>query len=259
MNALPLPRGVWSEQRLHGHLVDIYTPPELHPQGFAAIYLHGVHLGRLIGQTAFEQAADRHGLRIVAPMTGPCFWTDRRCSQFDAKWTPEGFLLGPVLDLVREQLGVAPPGVALFGTSMGGQGALRIGFKHPRKFPVVAGIAPAIDYQNSWDLYPTIAEMYEDREAVRQDTATLHVHPLNPPPHIWFGCDPADERWWESSDRLHMKLSSLGVRHSFDLATSGGGHGFEYYNRMADVVFDFLADGLEQVRRTLPVIPPGAV
>ncbi|MGC3969431.1 MAG: hypothetical protein QM775_19350 [Pirellulales bacterium] len=118
---------------------------------------------------------------------------------------------------------------------MGGQGALRFAFKHPGKFPIAAGISPAIDYQiryydGDWD---TIAQMYADPEQVRQDTATLHVHPLNWPRNLWFCSDPADECWHESSQRLHMKLYSLGIPHEHDLETSHGGHSWEYYNFMA--------------------------
>ncbi len=82
--------------------------------------------------------------------------------------------------------------------------------------------------------------MYADRERVRQDTAILHVHPLNWPRNLWFCCDPADERWHPSADRLKMKLGALGIPHVADLQTTGGGHGFTYYNRMAPQAIDFL-------------------
>ena len=90
--------------------------------------------------------------------------------------------------------------------------------------------------------------MYGDRESARQDTALLHVHPLNWPRHQYFCCDPADERWFESADRLRIKLGSLGVMFERDLETTGGGHGFDYYNRMAEKAVGFLHNGLERER-----------
>ena len=93
-----------------------------------------------------------------------------------------------------------------------------------------------------------LLEMYGDRESARQDTALLHVHPLNWPRHQYFCCDPADERWFESADRLRMKLGSLGVMFERDLETTGGGHGFDYYNRMAEKAVGFLHNGLERER-----------
>ena len=62
--------------------------------------------------------------------------------------------------------------------------------------------------------------MYRDAEQARQDTATLHIHPLNWPRHQWFCCDPADYRWHDSADRLRMKLYSLGVPYECDLETT---------------------------------------
>jgi hypothetical protein len=106
-----------------------------------------------------------------------------------------------------------------------------------------------VDYQIRLDEGDEILlEMYGDRESARQDTALLHVHPLNWPRHQFFCCDPADERWFESADRLRMKLGSLGVMFQCDLETTGGGHGFDYYNRMADKTLEFLHNGLERER-----------
>ena len=48
-----------------------------------------------------------------------------------------------------------------------------------------------------------------------------------------------------------MKLWSLGVPHTADLETKGGGHGFKYYNLMAETAVGFLAERLEQERRRL--------
>jgi S-formylglutathione hydrolase FrmB len=49
-----------------------------------------------------------------------------------------------------------------------------------------------------------------------------------------------------------MKLSSLGVPHECDLETEGGGHGFGYYNVMAERAIQYLAEKLNQERRRLP-------
>ena len=132
---------------------------------------------------------------------------------------------------------------------MGGQGALRLAFKHPNRFPVAAAISPAIDYHLRMDEGDeTLPLMYADREAARQDTATLHVHPLNWPRSVWFACDPVDLRWHEAADRLRMKMSALGIPHEHDLETSGGGHSFEYYSRMAPAALNFVAARLESER-----------
>ncbi len=55
---------------------------------------------------------------------------------------------------------------------MGGQGALRLAFKQPRLFPVVAALSPAIDYQSIFDepQEETLQALYADAEAARGKT-----------------------------------------------------------------------------------------
>jgi|CXWL01.1.fsa_nt_gi S-formylglutathione hydrolase FrmB len=241
--------GTWSEVTVGGHPCDVYEPPRRNEHGFAVIYLHGVHLNRLVDKPAFIEQFARHGLPVVAPLTQRSWWTDRICPEFDRQLTAERHLLDNVLPYIEQRWGTKGRQVALLGTSMGGQGALRIAYKHPDRFPVVAAISPAIDYQSRFDDDEVIQQMYSDPESVRQDTATLHIHPLNWPRHQFFSCDPTDDRWWDSVDRLRMKLYSLGVPHECDLDTTGGGHSFEYYSLMAERAVKFIAERLDQERR----------
>jgi pimeloyl-ACP methyl ester carboxylesterase len=244
------PTGQWSEVQVAGHACDVYEPPLRNEHGFVAMYLHGVHLGRLDDKPAFVSQLDRHGLPLIAPRTARSWWTDRICAEFDPRLTAERHVLDNVLPYIRQRWQAEPPRIGLFGTSMGGQGALRFAYKHPRLFPVVAAISPAIDYHTRIaEGDETLPKMYGDAESARQDTATLHVHPLNWPPHQFFCCDPADARWLESAERLRMKLSALGVPHECDLETTGGGHGFDYYNRMAERVIGFLVERLDRESR----------
>ena len=241
--------GTWSEFELAGHACETYEPPRVNPHGYVVIYLHGVHQNRLDDQPAFVREFDRHGLRVVCPRTARSWWTDKICDEFDPGITAQRYVVDHVTAWIARQWGAEPPRIGLLGTSMGGQGALRIAFRHPGKFPVAAAISPAIDYHLRMDEGDeTLGLMYADKEAARQDTATLHVHPLNWPRNIWFACDPTDVRWHESAERLRMKLAALGIPHECDLETSGGGHGFEYYGRMAQKALGFIAARLESER-----------
>ena len=239
----------WSEIQIGGHPCDVFSPTHPSPHGYAVLYLHGVHLQRLRDHAPFTAALERHGLRCLAPMTQRSWWTDLICPEFDSRLTAERHVLDNVLPWLEQQWQATTPRLALLGTSMGGQGALRFAYKHPGKFPIVAALSPAIDYQLRFSHEDgVVATMYSDPEAARQDTALLHIHPLNWPRHQFFCCDPTDHVWWESADRLRMKLWSLGIPFECDLETTGGGHGFEYYNRQADRAIDFLARRLEQER-----------
>ncbi len=242
-------QGNWSHVDVAGHQCEVYEPPRPSEHGYVVIYLHGVHQNRMSDKPVFQQQYDQYGLRVVCPRGARSWWSDKICREFDPELTAERYVLDHVLGWIREQWGAEPPRIGLLGTSMGGQGALRFAFKHPRVFPTVAAISPAIDFHLRMDEGDeTLWEMYPDAEAARQDTALLHVHALNWPRNIWFACDPVDYRWHESAERLRMKLAALGIPYECDLDTSGGGHGFEFYNRLAAAAVGFLARRLESER-----------
>jgi len=245
------PAGTWDQIELAGHLCRVFEPARPSEHGFVVIYLHG-SLAAPIGRFAeFTREFDRHGLRVIEPVSGRSWWTDRLWPEFDANISAEGYVLERVVPHVEKRWGARPPRLALLGISMGGQGALRIAYKYPHLFPTVAAISPAIDYQKRIDegVDPGLDYLYGDAEAARQDTATLHIHPLNWPRNQFFCCDPSDVRWHESADRLRMKLSSLGVPFECDLETEAGGHGYDYACHIAPRAVGFLAERLKQETR----------
>ncbi len=246
--------GTWSQIELHGHACDVFEPPQFAaiPAGerSAVVYLHGVRLARLAGYPVFSQELARHRLAVLAPHSGPSWWTERITPGFDPQISPLRHVLDNVVPYAAERWDIRPPQIALLGTSMGGQGVLRLAFKYADRFPVVAAISPAIDFQFRWrERDEVLQAIYEDAESARQDTATLHVHPLNWPRNIWFCCDPADVRWHDSADRLRMKLAALGIPHEADLVTSAGGHSWNYYQHMAPRAIGYIAERLNRERR----------
>ncbi|MDA7977742.1 MAG: esterase family protein [Pirellulales bacterium] len=242
----------WETIEIGGHQTDVFQPDRPHSSGHVVIYLHGVHLGRLRGNGPVTELLRSTGLACVAPMTGPSWWLDVVCPAFDAEQTPEAHLRKNVLPWIKLNFGQKPPLVGLIGTSMGGQGAIRLALKSPQDFPVAAGLAPAVDF-HTWmaDGDPILGAMFESVEAARQETALLQIQPLNWPRHLWFCCDPEDDRWWDSSDKLAMKLSSMGVPYECDLETSAGGHGWDYYNQMFAPALEFVVRGLQSEQRRL--------
>jgi pimeloyl-ACP methyl ester carboxylesterase len=249
----------WQTINIANHPAEIFVPEVASPHGETVLYLHGVHQGRLSEHPLFGQLFGHFGFRCVAPMTGRSWWTNRIWPEFDAQISAEEHVTKAVLTWLAETWNCRPPQIALLGTSMGGQGALRMAYKHPRLFPVVAALAPAIDYHERMATsrpsdpdYGPLHELYEDPEQARQDSATLWIHPLNYPVHQFFACDPTDS-WWNSVDRLRMKLSSLGIPFECDLDTIVGGHGFGYYTAQAEKTIPWIADRLRKERLRLPL------
>jgi len=267
--ASPVPKatGSWRAITIAGHRCQLYEPahPSEHRQ--AVLYLHELGEDTFQDRAAFLEQFDLHGFRVMAPKTGPAWWSSRVCPEFDAAQSAESYLRNHIMPWLARHWACEPGQIGLLGPGMGGQGALRMAYKHPDTFPVVAAIGPSIDYQIRIEEGDQIlARMYRDAEDARQDTATLHIHPLHWPRHQWFCSDPTDFRWYDSVDRLRMKLFSLGVPFECDLHTggpnpspketlAGASHAktdctspWDYYERMAAPAIGFLAAALEQER-----------
>ena len=241
--------GTWSSHRVADKQVDVYDPPA--PPRFAVIFLHGIGLETLQGRPAFTNLLDQLNLACACPHGRASWWVDRVCSEFDPRLTPEKFLLEGVLPFCDRRWRLRDRAVGLLGISMGGQAALRLAFKHATLFPVAAGISSAIDYYELHGQGSVLDEMYDSKEQCRQDTATMHVPPFDPPPHIFFAIDPDDEDWFRGNDRLHEKLNALGIPHTIDFTTQAGGHSWQYFDRMAKPALRFIHAGLEQESRRL--------
>jgi S-formylglutathione hydrolase FrmB len=256
----PPPRPHWSTITVAGHACELHAPADPVP-GRAVIYLHGIDERWLQESTVVRDLIEKARLPAIAPRAGRSWWLDRIVPAFDPRITPEQF----VVDEVRAELGrrfdVRAPGIAIIGTHMGGQGALRLAYRHPAIFPVAAAIAPAIDFHQAMrecgdrddgEYYDTLWELYGDVERARQDTAILHVHPLNWPRHQFFASDPADLHWHDGAARLHSKLVALGIPHTAVLEPRDGGGSIAYDDAVAADAMRFLLAALDQEARRLP-------
>jgi poly(3-hydroxybutyrate) depolymerase len=243
--------GMWSEVELAGKRVEVYDPPGGQKPRFGVVYLHPLGLETLRGRLAYTKILDQLQLACVCPHAQRSWWADRVCPEFDARLTPEQHLLKNVLPFFQERWNLAPRAIGVFGISMGGQGALRLAFKHSQLFRAAAGIASAFDYQELYGEGSPLDDMYDSKEQCRQDTAILHIHPSHYPPHLFLCIDPDDDAWYRGNDRLHEKLSALGVPHTIDLTTQAGGHSWQYFDHMAEPTLRFLYDGLDKESRRL--------
>ncbi len=133
---MPASLGTWSAVTVGGHPCDIYEPPRMNEQGFAGIYLHGVHQTRLIDNGPFTAEFARHGLPVIVPLTGESWWADRVSPAFDPQLSAEAHVLLNVLPYLQQRWQTAPPRIALFGTSMGGQGRCDWRSSIRRNFPL---------------------------------------------------------------------------------------------------------------------------
>lgn len=244
--------GEWIDLDVDGKAVEVYEPRQPSEHGFAVIYLHGHGGDSLRDKPAYIEQLERHGLRAVCPRGGRCWWTDVVCREFDERLTPLDFLRSTLTPWMTSRWNIEQKRIAVLGVSMGGQGALQLAYRYPSEFPVVGAISPAVDFYAVYGEGLPLDDMFDDAEAARQATVVLQLQMLNWPRHQIVTCDPADEFWFEGTERLAMKLASSGVPFEKDFTTTAGGHTWEYFKAMAEPVVQFLVDRLDQERRRLP-------
>lgn len=244
----------WQQIEIEGRPADAYIPARDRAGGATVLFLHGLGQTTLRGSAAFTGELERHGLRCLCPMGRRTWWGDRPCAEFDARFAPQTYLREYVLPWLARHWGARPPAVALLGVSVGGQGVLRLAYKAPAEFPVVAALAPAIDFHQWYGRGFAIDQQYPSAEHARQDTATVLLNPLNWPRHQFLACDPADADCFEGVERLISKLNSTGIPFESDLATTCGGHTWKYLDALAPAAVAFLASRLEQERLRLPTL-----
>jgi S-formylglutathione hydrolase len=239
----------WQKIDIEGKPAEFFEPSE--PARGAIIFLHNARCQSLAVSEIYTQLLQEHRLNCLCPWGGATWWTDRVMPSYDPARSAEQYILQAIVPYAVQRWQLGPRSLGLLGISMGGQGALRLAFKRPDVFPVVAAVAPAIEYHQYYGQGSPIDGMYSSKEQCRQDTASMHVNPTAAPPRIFFSVDPNDEPWFRGADRLHEKLSALGVAHECDLTTQAGGHGWGYFNAMASKVISFISRGLADESRRL--------
>jgi len=239
----------WHQVEVGGKPAAVFEPAE--PPRIGLIFLHNAKGQPLSVSPTYTRQLEQHRLGCICPFGGSVWWTDRLLPEYDSSVSAERYVVDEVVPFMTSRWRLGPRSVGLLGISMGGQGALRLSFKNPERFPVVAAVAPAVDYHEYYGQGSVIDTIYTSKEQCRQDTAPMHLHPSQYPPHVFFCCDPADSAWIRGCERLHEKMCALGVPHEVDLETQAGGHAWAYFDALADRAITFLVRGLDHESRRL--------
>ncbi|MEM7311588.1 MAG: alpha/beta hydrolase-fold protein [Planctomycetota bacterium] len=236
----------WQQVLIDSHPCQVFLPSTPNEHQFSLLYLHDGDAATPDQMPALSSLLEQHDLPCVAPITGHSWWADRIVAGFDSEITPERFVRTSVMDWILDRLNSKPTEVALLGVGMGGQGALRISYKYPDQFPVVAAVAPDLDYHfHIRSGNEVLYALYGDTESARQDTAILHIHPLNWPRHQFYCADPNDFHTFEGADRLRMKMASTGIMFEVDIETTAK-PGENYDDTMMPVAMDFVRERLKK-------------
>lgn len=213
----------WTRCEINGQLLEAFLPePDPNRPPGAIVHLRDRDDQPPSQQRPWRQAIEASPVPVVSLAGGTTWWLDRIVPRFDARISPEAFIRGPLTDWLRDRFGLPAAAIAVVGQGSGGQGALRLAYRYPASFPVAAAVLPTIDFHRTMESgepgSDTLWELFGDVEVARQQTAILHVHPLNWPRHQAFWAHAGDLLASDGADRLHSKLIALGIFHEAELA-----------------------------------------
>lgn len=160
---------------------------------------------------------------VVTPSVTRSFYMDFRDGS--QKW--ETFIVTEFLAHLRTRYRVINDrrGTMLCGISMGGMGALRLGFKYPEKFGALAALEPGIDPALKWKEVQPRNRFWRSQELMES----------------LFG-KPLDEAYWEANNP-----ASIAVAKASSLRSSGLG----VYIEAGDDDAFFLHEATEYLHRVL--------
>ena len=230
----------WSLVDISGKPADVYVPSASTMPVGVVLFLHGYDGVTLKDNPAYTQQLDKNNLACVCPHGPQCWWTDVIYPPFDEQANPIEYLAEQIPAYVQRTWQLESHRIAVTGFEMGGQGALQLAYRHARRFSTVVAISPKIDFETWWGHGTTLDELFADREAARQRTATLQLHPLNYPKHQLLLCDPTDPYCLDGVITLTSKLSSTGILFDQDFESRHGGFGWNYVNAMAPKVIAYI-------------------
>jgi len=212
--------------------VSVYTPPGYSSAGAPMpllVMLHGGN-GSSRDLLRFTRAIDRTILSgrlaplvVAMPSARRSLYMDYR----DGSQRWERMILDDLIPHIRRTLNVAqdPDRTCIAGISMGGLGALRIAFKHPRQFAAVAALEPAIEAALSWE------EVGRSVLFWRPETV---LHPM-------FG-NPIDRGYWQDNNPATIARRSperlLGLSIYLEVGDQDTLHLFDGAEFLHRVLFD---------------------
>lgn len=138
----------------------------------------------------------------------------------------EDFLIQDLLPACGDFFPIRPGRWAIGGYSMGGQGALYLGLKHPDRFASIYAHSSAIPDSD------TLAEWMPDLTTAQIDEADIAAHAdrcvsLSHRPHLGFDCG-TDDALLEQNRTFHRYLERIGYPHHYE--EHPGGHDWEYWD-----------------------------
>ncbi|MFD1392435.1 alpha/beta hydrolase [Lacticaseibacillus jixianensis] len=228
-------------------LIKVALPDDIGPgEKLPTVWLlHGLGDDGTVWQrkVPVEQYAVDHHWAIVMPGFDRSFYMNM------AYGSPYGdYLEKELLPAMRNllPLAAAPAVNWLVGNSMGGYGALRLAFLHPRWFSAVAVMSAVADLNSVLPIMPDHEAVFgpDDQELPTAQLAALVANAERPAVHRlrFYQTVGADDGFRPANDAL-MKLLTTKYGLHIDYHVDPGTHSWRYWREHLPTVLDWLAAG----------------
>jgi len=244
--------GNWVRSKCGGHPLEAWEPAS-GPFTEAIVFFHDLDAQPPSEQDDWRALIETCPVPVICPLSGRSWWLSVPTTEFP-EGGPLGWVRSEIVPWIEQRWSIKPPHLGLIGVGMGGSGALNLAYRFARQFPVVAAISAAIDFHQYQPLEPSLSAVFETVEAARQETATLHLHPLNWPLSQRIACDPLDRHWLDGCERLASKLGSSGIPFDRDFQTTTRGDRKSYDSQQLRIAIDYVLHSLPAAARQLEVV-----
>lgn len=244
--------GNWTRTTLGTHLVEAWGP-SVPASGEAILCLHDLDAVAPSQHADWRAELEASPVPVICPLAGRTWWLSLPTAEFP-EGGPLGWVRSEVVSWIEATFQVKPPRIGVIGIGMGGHGALNLSYRSARQFPVVAAISAAVDFHPYQPSEPVLSEVFESVEAARQQTATLHLHPLNWPLFQRIACHPADPLWFEGCERLASKLDSSGIPFDQEFGRLPAFDRTAYESRQLRLSIEYILQNLPSAARQLEVV-----
>ncbi|MBP2280148.1 S-formylglutathione hydrolase [Psychrobacter sp. PL19] len=161
----------------------------------AIMYLSGLtcNADNVTHKAHFQQRCSELGIIFIAPDSSPrsdtdidvpnderyfvgqgaSYYIDATCAPWAENFNMQSYIADELYDLLRAELAISSIGI--MGHSMGGHGALLLGFKFPSKFVSVSALSPVCAASESAWGQAAYTEYFGDDKALWQQSDAAHT------------------------------------------------------------------------------------
>ena len=213
-----------------------YSDPDLQEEQYPVLYLlHGASgcYSDSPTRTNLDDMASDYGVIIVCPDGQDSWYFD---SPIDPKMQFETFISKELVDYVDNNYRTIPtPGMrAITGLSMGGHGALFVGFRHPDVFHSCGSMSGGVNichFPDNWHIKDRLGEYKSNQQLWESHSVIGLVENLKPGQNITID-DGVNDIFINENNALHEALLKKGIAH--DYTVRPGEHTWSYWTNSLD-------------------------